>query len=62
MLNGRPSHAALLVASCLALAPKGQEAELATWFVKLRQQYRRRSAFTQELTRAFVSLGVSAPT
>ena len=54
-------HAALLVASCLAFAPKGHEAELSTWFMELRQQYRRRSAFRQELTRAFASLGVSAP-
>jgi len=54
-------HAALLVASCLAFAPKRREAELSTWYAELRQQYARRSAFRQELTRAFASLGVSAP-
>lgn len=54
-------HAALLVASCLAFAPKGREAELSKWVADLRQQYARRSAFRQELTRAFVSLGVSLP-
>lgn len=52
-------HAALLIASCLAFAPKGREAELSMWVADLRQQYARRSAFRQELTRAFVSLGVS---
>ena len=54
-------HAALLVASCLAFAPKAREAELSVWVADLRQQYARRSAFRQELTRAFVSLGVSLP-
>ena len=54
-------HAALLVASCLAFAPKAREAELSMWVADLRQQYARRSAFRQELTRAFVSLGVSPP-
>ncbi len=54
-------HAALLVASCLAFAPKGREAELSMWVAELRQQYARRSAFRQEVTRAFVSLGVSLP-
>ena len=53
-------HAALLVASCLAFAPKRREAELSAWYAKLRLQYARRSAFRQELTRAFASLGVSA--
>jgi len=53
------SHAALLVVSCLALAPKGRTAELSKWFADLRQQYSRRSAFREELTRACESLGVS---
>ncbi len=52
-------HAALLVASCLAFAPTGREAELSTWYMELRQRYLRRSAFRQELTRAFTSLGVA---
>jgi len=54
-------HAALLVASCLAFAPKSCEAQISTWYMELRQQHLRRSAFRQELTRAFESLGVSAP-
>lgn len=52
-------HAALLVASCLAFAPKGREAELSKWVADLRQQYSRRSAFREELTRAFASLGLA---
>ena len=52
-------HAALLVASCLAFAPKGREAELSTWYMELRQRHLRRSAFRQELTRAFAGLGVA---
>ena len=54
-------HAALLVASCLAFAPKRREAEFSKWSAELRQQYLRRSAFRQELTRAFASLDVSLP-
>lgn len=52
-------HAALLVASCLAFAPTSREAELSKWVADLRQQYSRRSAFREELTRAFASLGVA---
>ena len=55
-------HAALLVASCLAFAPTGREAELSSWYMELRQRYLRRSAFRQELTRAFTSLGVAPRT
>lgn len=55
------SHAALLVASCLAFTPKGREAELSKWAVDLRQQYRRRHAFRDELNRACENLGVSVP-
>ena len=54
-------HAALLVASCLAFAPKRREAELSKWYAELRQQYARRSAFRQELARAFATLEVSVP-
>jgi hypothetical protein len=54
-------HAALLVASCLAFAPRVREAELSKWVAGLRQQYSRRYAFREELTRACVSLGVPAP-
>jgi hypothetical protein len=54
-------HAALLVASCVALAPKGREAEFSKWVADLRQQYWRRHAFREELTRACESLGVSVP-
>ena len=52
-------HAALLVASCLAFAPKRREAELSKWYAELRLQYARRSAFRQELARAFATLEVS---
>lgn len=52
-------HAALLVAACMAFAPKGRAAELSKWVADLRQQYSRRSAFREELTRAFASLGVT---
>lgn len=52
-------HAALLVASCVALAPKGREVELSTWAAGLRQTYSRRHAFREELTRAFASLGLA---
>lgn len=51
-------HAALLVASSVAYAPKGRHAELMPWAVELRQRYWRRHAFRQELTRAFGALGV----
>jgi hypothetical protein len=51
-------HAALLVASCVAYAPKGRYAELARWAAELRQQYWRRHAFREELRRAFDALGV----
>ena len=52
-------HAALLVASCVALAPKGREVELSTWAAGLRQTYSRRHAFREELTRAFARLGLA---
>lgn len=51
-------HAALLVASCVAYAPKSRHAELTHWAAALRQRYWRRHAFRQELTRAFDALGV----
>ena len=52
------SHAALLVASCVAFAPKKRAAELLRWAMDLRQQYWRRHAFREELARACESLGV----
>jgi hypothetical protein len=52
------SHAALLVASCVAFAPKKRAAELLRWAMDLRQQYWRRHAFRGELARACESLGV----
>ena len=52
-------HAALLVASCVASAPAGRERELANWAADVRQQYWRRDAFREELTRAFASLGLA---
>ena len=52
-------HSAMLVASCLALAPRGSEKDLSTWITGLRQTYSRRHAFREELTRAMETLGVS---
>jgi hypothetical protein len=54
-------HAALLVASCVAFAPKGRSAELLRWATDLRQRYSRRHAFREELARACESLGVFVP-
>lgn len=54
-------HAALLVASCVAFAPKSRAAEFLKWAMELRQQYWRRHAFREELARACESLGVSVP-
>jgi len=51
-------HAAMLAASCLALAPRGSEKNLSTWITGLRQTYSRRHAFRGELTRAMEALGV----
>jgi len=54
-------HAALLVASCVAFAPKSRATELLRWASDLRQQYWRRHAFREELARASESLGVLVP-
>ena len=54
-------HAALLVASCVAYAPKKCAADLLRWAMDLRQQYWRRHAFREELARACESLGVLVP-
>jgi hypothetical protein len=54
-------HAALLVASCVAYAPKKRATPLLRWAMDLRQQYWRRHAFREELTRASESLGVLMP-
>jgi hypothetical protein len=54
-------HAALLVASCVAFAPKRRASELLRWATDLRQQYWRRHAFREELTRACENLSVSLP-
>jgi hypothetical protein len=54
-------HTALLVASCVAYAPKKRVAEFLKWAEELRQQYWRRHAFRQELARASESLGVTLP-
>ena len=53
-------HAAMLAASCRALAPRGRETELSAWIEGLRQTYSHRHAFRQELTRAMASLGLPA--
>jgi hypothetical protein len=54
-------HAALLVASCAAFAPKSRASEILRWAADLRQQYWRRHAFREELARASESLGVLVP-
>jgi hypothetical protein len=54
-------HAALLVASCAAYAPKNRAAELLRWAIDLRQQHRRRHACRAELARACEPLGVLVP-
>jgi hypothetical protein len=54
-------HAALLVASCVAFAPKNRASELLKWATHLRQRYSRRHAFRQELARACESLDVFMP-
>ena len=52
------SHAAMLVASCVALAPAGNGKDLSAWMMGLRQTYSRRHAFREELRRAMESFGV----
>ena len=54
-------HAALLVASCVAFAPKHRASEFLKWATDLRQRYSRRHAFRQELARACESLDVFMP-
>jgi hypothetical protein len=54
-------HAALLVASSVAYAPKKRTAEFVRWAVGLDEQYRRRHAFRTELARACERLGASLP-
>jgi hypothetical protein len=54
-------HAALLVASCVAFAPKSRASELLKWVTDLRQRYSRRHAVRQELARACASLDVFMP-
>lgn len=51
-------HAAMLVASCAALAPAAGGRDLSAWMMGIRQTYSRRHAFREELRRAMESLGV----
>lgn len=51
-------HAALLLASCVAVAPKSRASELLRWATDLRQRYSRRHGFREELARACESRGV----
>ena len=51
-------HAALVVASCVAFAPKRLRADCERWAGEIRQRYWRRHAFRQELAKAFDVLGV----
>jgi len=48
-------HAAMLVASCVALAPAAGGEDLSAWMMGLRQTYSRRHAFREELRRAMES-------
>ena len=50
--------AALLVATCVALAPKPVEHVFRAWFAGRRQTYSRRRAFRDELTQALDNFGV----
>jgi hypothetical protein len=52
-------HAAMLVASCAALAPADRHRDLSAWMVGFHNRYPRRHAFREELRRAMESLGVS---
>lgn len=54
-------HAALLVASCVAYAPKRRTAEVLKWAIGLDEEHRRRHAFRTALARACERLGVSLP-
>jgi hypothetical protein len=54
------AHAAMLVASCVALAPAAGGEDLSAWMMGLRQTYSRRHAFREELRRAMEGLGISA--
>jgi hypothetical protein len=51
-------HAAMLVASCVALAPAGRGNDLSAWMMGLRQTYSRRHAFREELRRAMEKIGI----
>jgi hypothetical protein len=51
-------HAAMLVASCVALAPAGGGKDLSAWMMGLRQTYSRRHPFREELRRAMESFSV----
>jgi hypothetical protein len=53
-------HAAMLVASCVLLAPAAGGKGFSAWMAGLRQTYSRRHAFRKELRRAMESLGMSA--
>ena len=44
----RYGHAAMLVASCVALVPTGNGKDLSAWMMGLRQTYSRRHAFREE--------------
>ena len=50
------AHAAMLAASCVALAPTSRATDFSTWMAALQQEYKRRHAFQQELTRAMATL------
>ena len=52
-------HAAMLAGLCVALAPTDRGKDASAWMAGLRQKYKRRHAFREELTRAMSSLGLT---
>ncbi|MDO8794844.1 MAG: hypothetical protein Q7J25_09515 [Vicinamibacterales bacterium] len=52
-------HAAMLAGLCVALAPTDRGKDVSAWLAGLRQKYKRRHAFREELTRAMASLGLT---
>ena len=59
--RGHYGHAATLVASCLAVAPKHLHKAASDWIVQLLVAHSRRHAFKQELQVALKSVGLTVP-
>jgi hypothetical protein len=54
-------HAATLVASCLAVAPRHRQKDASDWIAQLLVAHSRRHAFKQELQAALKSVGLTLP-